>query len=102
MGTAQQHAKVNPSAKLPLTMPAMENQVGFTTDQYPGTPNATLGYLTSNYSEQLCRFAVWNQCNQCVITCCDHVYVSGGFRIFNLHTLALDVGEIQDSWINIQ
>lgn len=44
---------VNPSAKLPLTMPATENQIGMTVDQYPGTPNETLGYLTSNYTERL-------------------------------------------------
>ena len=46
-------AGVNPSGRLPLTMPASENQVGFTTEQYPGTPNEQLKCLTSNYSEQL-------------------------------------------------
>lgn len=43
---------VNPAARLPLTFPNVDNEVGFTPLQYPGVgPNATL--LTSNFTERL-------------------------------------------------
>ena len=43
---------VNPSARLPLTFPNIDNEIGFTQEQYPGVgPNAT--HLTSTYSERL-------------------------------------------------
>ena len=42
---------VNPSGKLPVTMPARDNQVGFTGDQYPGA--AFKSGLETNYSEKL-------------------------------------------------
>jgi beta-glucosidase len=41
------YGDVNPSAKLPLTMPNAENEVGFTPDQYPGVN------LTASYTEKL-------------------------------------------------
>eukprot|EP00055_Hartaetosiga_balthica_P011579 m.53075 g.53075 ORF g.53075 m.53075 type:complete len:739 (-) comp7652_c0_seq1:124-2340(-) len=40
---------VNPSAKLPLTFPNIENEVGFTVRQYPGLDNAAQAY----YDEEL-------------------------------------------------
>jgi beta-glucosidase len=39
--------KVNPSSKLSLTMPNMENEVGFSPDAYPGTQ------LEGNYTEKM-------------------------------------------------
>ena len=55
--------KVNPSGKLPLTFPNKENEIGFTTDQWPGygksipaPPNQWPGVQTpgfANYSEKL-------------------------------------------------
>ena len=46
--------KVSPSGRLPITLPAFENQVGLTPAQYPGIANETgPGFLTSNYSERL-------------------------------------------------
>lgn len=39
--------KVNPSAKLTLTMPNVENEVGFVPDAYPGT------MLQANYTEKM-------------------------------------------------
>eukprot|EP00730_Choanoeca_flexa_P009428 TRINITY_DN12646_c4_g1_i1.p1 TRINITY_DN12646_c4_g1~~TRINITY_DN12646_c4_g1_i1.p1 ORF type:complete len:687 (+),score=167.95 TRINITY_DN12646_c4_g1_i1:2334-4394(+) len=41
--------KVNPNAKLPLTMPNIENEIGFTTRQYPGLDDAKEAY----YDEKL-------------------------------------------------
>lgn len=43
---------VNPAARLPLTFPNVDNEVGFTHAQWPGVgPNAT--HLTSTFSERL-------------------------------------------------
>jgi len=42
---------VNPSGKLPLTFPAVENQVGFQQSQYPGLP--ANNPVEANYSEGL-------------------------------------------------
>ena len=40
---------VNPAARLPLTFPNVENEVGFTERQYPGLNNAEEAY----YDEKL-------------------------------------------------
>ena len=47
--------KVNPSGKLPLTFPNKENEIGFTTDQWPGYGNSSTGQSPgfANYSEKL-------------------------------------------------
>ena len=42
---------VNPSGRLPLTLPNSENEVGFTKAQYPGVARG--GLLVANYSEGL-------------------------------------------------
>jgi len=42
---------VNPSAKLPLTMPNKENEIGFTPEQWPGLPAKKP--LNANYTEEL-------------------------------------------------
>ena len=48
---------VNPSGRLPVTFPNVENEQGFTPEQFPGTPNCTQGDKTceqrAHYSEQL-------------------------------------------------
>jgi hypothetical protein len=38
---------INPSARLPLSLPNEENEVGFTPEQYPGV------YGTTTYSEEM-------------------------------------------------
>jgi hypothetical protein len=47
--------KVNPSGKLPLTFPNKENEVGFSTDQWPGYGTASDGKTPgfANYTEKL-------------------------------------------------
>ena len=47
--------KVNPSGKLPLTFPNKENEIGFTTAQWPGYGNSSTGQSPgfANYSEKL-------------------------------------------------
>ena len=45
------YGDTNPSGRLPVTMPAVEHQVVFTADQYPGT--ATPGGLETSYTERL-------------------------------------------------
>lgn len=44
--------KVNPSAKLPITMPNKENETAFSPAQWPGYPNTTLPQHAT-YSEKL-------------------------------------------------
>ena len=44
--------KVNPSGKLPLTMPNKENEQEFTTEQWPGLPDPTKP-VYANYTEKL-------------------------------------------------
>ena len=45
----------NPSGRLPVTIPNKENEIGFTTAQYPGTPTGAGkgAHLTSHYTERL-------------------------------------------------
>jgi beta-glucosidase len=43
--------KVNPAAKLPITMPNRENEVDFTEVEYPGVRNGSIYHMT--YSEKL-------------------------------------------------
>ena len=40
----------NPSARLPLTMPNKENEVGFTQAQYPGLPASNPSEVSSSSS----------------------------------------------------
>jgi beta-glucosidase len=50
---------VNPSARLPVTMPTTDNEVEFTTEQYPG-----MGLiLTANYTENLLIGYRWYDAN---------------------------------------
>ena len=54
---------VNPSARLPITMPMVENQEGFTTEQYPGLDDA----LNSTYTEKWAfgGWVVWSDAAAC-------------------------------------
>ena len=45
------YGDLNPSGRLPLTFPNVENEVNFTQSQWPGLPVAT--GLESNYTEKL-------------------------------------------------
>jgi len=50
---------VNPSARLPVTMPNEDNEIEFTQEQYPGTGLI----LTANYTEQLLIGHRWYDAN---------------------------------------
>lgn len=45
--------KVNPSARLHVTMPNKDNEVAFTSKQFPGIPNLGQEFPTADYSENL-------------------------------------------------
>jgi len=51
---------VNPSGRLPVTYPNKDNEIGFTTDQYPGVNNE------ANYSEKLNVGYKWYGANNVV------------------------------------
>lgn len=55
---------VNPSGRLPLTMPNRDNEVGFTQEQYPGVPKIRPADAT--YSEKLLIGYRWYDANNVV------------------------------------
>jgi beta-glucosidase len=59
---------VNPSAKLPLTFPNKENEIGFTQEQWPGIPASKP--LNAAYSEKLLV----------------------GYRYYDAHNIGFDTG----------
>ena len=51
--TSLLYGEVNPSGKLPLTFPNMENEVNLTPEQWPGVPARGEKFTQANYTEQL-------------------------------------------------
>merc|ERR1719174_2317270 len=57
--------RANPSGRLPVTMPRRDNEIGFTHEQYPGTPRAD--GVQVEYSERLAVGYRWYHANPDVV-----------------------------------
>lgn len=70
----------NPSGRLPVTFPAIENEMNFTNTQYPG--RATNNGLQTNYMEKLLVGYRWYHAQQTSVPASNHFVQEGRNTIF--------------------